>query len=192
LNTSARGRSPKTPLFRAALLACFLLTALPVTAQNLTHVPAPPAGEAPIRIASTRIGDKYLKIVYGSPVTDNADVIGSDVPYGDVWAPGEGPVAEFTVTAATMVAGSHIEAGTYALYIIPEAARWTFVFNNRLGLSTSDAYDAAGDVLRAQVPARRTTRHHEALTFELEAGEHAAGLLVKWGRAEVILPIMVH
>ena len=60
-----------------------------------------------------------------------------------------------TFSTPATIGGKAVPAGTYALFLLPTKAGWTFILNKDTSLWGSDGYKAAQDVLR--VPATATT-----------------------------------
>ena len=72
-------------------------------------------------------------------------VLGKEIPYGKIWAPGGKPMTMFTNTALT-VAGKDIPIGAYSLFVIPEEKSWTLIISK--SADNSGKYDGQQDLAR--------------------------------------------
>jgi hypothetical protein len=78
-------------------------------------------------------------------VNSNKPVLGHEIPYGRVWAPGGKPMTLFR-NSPIAVAGHDIPAGAYTLLVIPSQKEWTLVICK--SADTSGRYDEKDDFLR--------------------------------------------
>ncbi len=72
-------------------------------------------------------------------------VLGKEIPYGSVWAPGSKPMTMFTNTPLT-VAGKDIPIGAYSLFVVPEEKSWTLIISK--STDSSGKYDEQQDLAR--------------------------------------------
>jgi hypothetical protein len=72
-------------------------------------------------------------------------VLGSEIRYGKVWAPGGKPMTMFTNSPVT-VAGKDLPVGAYTLFVIPEENKWTLIVSK--STDTSGKYDEHDDLAR--------------------------------------------
>ena len=72
-------------------------------------------------------------------------VLGKEVPYGKVWAPGDKPLTLFANTPVT-VAGKDISDGAYTMFILPEETSWTLIISR--STDTSGRYDESQDLVK--------------------------------------------
>jgi hypothetical protein len=194
---------PRKPMNRLLLLSCFavlllLTTAAPehASAQNnpvsaAAETVAPPeARPSPLMLAQSSLADgTYLKVVYSSPRKRGRDIFGGLVPYGEVWRLGANEATEMIVTEDVMFGGKPLEAGTYALFALPEQDTWTIIVNRGLGQWGAFSYDPEQDVLRVEAPAETIPQSHEAFTIALEEAGEGANLAMMWDQTKVSIPI---
>lgn len=72
-------------------------------------------------------------------------VLGNEIPYGKIWAPGGKPMTMFTNTALS-IGGNDVPVGAYTLFVIPEKEAWTLVVSR--STDTSGKYDEQQDLAR--------------------------------------------
>ncbi len=193
---------------RSVMLAAvaFLLIAPGAAAQDL-H---PSRRLSPVGVASTHVGDTYVKVTYGRPYIRNRAIFGANsdtetflVPFGQLWRTGANEATEITLTGPLMVAGQQLDAGTYSIFTVPGPARWSVRFSPQLGLDgtgamdastgqfTPDVYDPSRDVLVVEVPSRATDEVVDPFTVDFEAAADGAHLVLRWERTEVRVPLSV-
>ena len=173
--------------FSALLCALFCFAAGAATAQVIT----PKARVSQMGLATYKTDDAYLKIHYGQPYKKGRTIFGTLVPFGQVWRTGANEATELTTTTDLMLGGKLLKAGTYAIYSIPRADRWTIIFNGDLGAWGAYEYDAKKDVLRFDVPVSSTPETHEAFTVKLEGEGDRANVQMMWDQTMVTIPVQI-
>jgi len=119
------------------------------------------------------VGDN-MSIDYGSPYVKGRTIWGDLVSYGKVWRAGANETTAITFQTNVMIGESEVEAGTYALFIIPEeSGNWTVVLNEKWSKAEHDAWGAYDyktelDVLRFEVSPEKGTENTESLTFSID------------------------
>jgi hypothetical protein len=92
------------------------------------------ARPSPAEKASCTLADgKTVTVDYSSPRAKGRKVYGGLVPYGDVWRAGANEATTFVVTADLMVGGSHVPAGSYTIFTIPNKDKWTLIISKKTG-----------------------------------------------------------
>lgn len=140
---------------------------------------------SPPKVASGTVGDVSLSINYSSPSVKGRTIWGGLVPYGKVWRTGANEATTFEVSSDVNIEGQTLAAGKYALFTIPNADKWTVIFNSQPDQWGSYDRDAANDVLSVDVTPQASEQHVEAMEFVLEDGT----VILKWEKLEV--PIKV-
>jgi hypothetical protein len=121
-----------------------------------------------------------LVIEYGRPQVRGREIWGALVPHDRLWRTGADEATTITFAAPVEVEGEALAAGTYALFTIPGAERWTVVFNRQAKQWGTGSYDAEQDALRVEV-APRAGEPVEELTFAATAD----GFALQWAGLEV-------
>src|SRR5207245_7221014 len=78
-------------------------------------------------------GGKTITVDYSSPRAKGRKIFGGLVPYGEVWRAGANEATTFVTTADVMVGGSHVPAGSYTIFAIPNKDKWTLVISKKTG-----------------------------------------------------------
>src|SRR6202000_267888 len=96
---------------------------------------------------------KDITVTYGRPSKKGREIFGSLVPYGKVYRCGDDEATTFTLNRDATFGGKPVKAGTYALFAIPNADKWTVILNSQpkqWGLDHDKNKDK--DVLSVDVP----------------------------------------
>jgi len=117
----------KKNLVLVSLLA--LIVSASAFAQNdKSKRPSPPAS------ASCDLGGgATITTDYSSPRMKGRKIYGGLVPFGEVWRAGANEATTFVTSAAVKVGGTAVPAGSYTLFAIPTADKWTLIINKHTG-----------------------------------------------------------
>lgn len=195
-----------TPRTRASLPVLAALATLVAAGALEAQDLHPSRRPSPVGIASTHIGETYVKVTYGRPYIRGRAVFGADtdstthlVPFGRLWRTGANEATEITLTGPLRVAGEPLPAGTYSIFTEPGPDNWTVHFSPQLGLDgtgrmtpdgfTADVYDPALDVLVVEVPSAALAEPVDQLTFEFVETPDGADLALRWETTEVRIPL---
>jgi hypothetical protein len=146
--------------------------------------------KSPIAISSIKHNGDYIKVVYGQPYRRGRDIFGDFEPYGEVWRAGANEATEITITNPVFMGENVIEAGTYALFAIPDEESWTIILNNDLGQWGAFEYDENRDYLRFDVPVINLDSPVEAFTIEFsDVNLSMTTMSLSWDMVKVEIPI---
>ncbi|MDZ7692141.1 MAG: DUF2911 domain-containing protein [Balneolaceae bacterium] len=146
--------------------------------------------KSPIAIAKVNHNNTYVKVVYGQPYMRGREIFGELVPYSDVWRTGANEATELTTTRDILFAGNPLEAGTYALFTIPQEDQWTIILNSQLGQWGAFDYNSEFDVMRVDVNAQSTEITNEAFTIQFgEVADDSTSMIMRWENTEVRVPV---
>jgi hypothetical protein len=113
---------------RVAILALIILAFASLTAaQTDNSQPLSPPASAECKLP----GGKTIKTDYSSPRLRGRKMIGEHDPYGKVWRMGANDATTFVTGAALTVGGKEVPAGSYTLFAIPNADKWTLIINKK-------------------------------------------------------------
>ena len=89
--------------------------------------PSPPAS------ASCDLGGKSIKTNYSSPRMKGRKIYGELVPFGEVWRTGANEATTFVTSGDIVVGGKTVPAGSYTIFTVPAADKWTLIINKKTG-----------------------------------------------------------
>jgi len=114
-------------------IALLTLLALVMSASSFAQSdkskrPSPPAS------ASCDLGGgKTIKTDYSSPRMKGRKIFGELVPFGEVWRAGANEATTFATSSDITVGGKAVPAGSYTIFTIPNADKWTLIINKKTG-----------------------------------------------------------
>src|ERR1700719_1586028 len=121
--------TPKENLMRKVFfLVPAVLLAFAIAAGAQGSRPSPAAS------ASCDLGrGKTIKTDYSSPRMQGRKIYGDLVPLGQVWRTGANEATTFVTSADVTVGGKHVPAGSYTIFTVPNADKWTLIINKKTG-----------------------------------------------------------
>jgi Protein of unknown function (DUF2911) len=130
-------------------------------------------------------GDK-ITISYGRPYLKGRKVGQEVAPYGQVWRLGADEATKISVTGKTRIGELDVEPGSYSLFAIPNADKWTIIVNKTADQWGAFSYKQSDDMGRFDVPVKRASSPVEQFTITLHKDSDTAGTLTfAWGDASV-------
>jgi len=78
-------------------------------------------------------GGKTIKTDYSSPRMKGRKIYGGLVPFGEVWRTGANEATTFVTSADVRVGGKTVPAGSYTIFTVPTADKWTLIINKTTG-----------------------------------------------------------
>jgi hypothetical protein len=113
---------------RITLPALFILFTTAAFAQMGGGKPSPAASTA-----CDLGGGKTIKTDYSSPRMKGRKIYGGLVPFGEVWRTGANEATTFVTSADVQVGGKTVPAGSYTIFTVPNADKWTLIVNKKTG-----------------------------------------------------------
>ena len=109
---------------------------------------------------------KTVKIDYSSPRAKGRKIFGGLVPYGQIWRTGANESTTFVTDSDIVVGGQNVPAGSYTIFTVPEADKWTLVISKKTGEWGTDYPGESNDLARVadeRFEDRRSGRefHHQ-------------------------------
>src|ERR1039457_5289233 len=118
----------KLVLIPVALFAIATLASAQMDMSKDKQPLSPPAS------AQCKFSDgKTVKIDYSSPRARGRKIFGGLVPYGEVWRTGANTATTFVTDVAVNVGGKEVPAGSYTIFTVPAADKWTLIVNKKTG-----------------------------------------------------------
>lgn len=148
-----------------------MLFALVATLHFSTAQDKPASPKAQV---TSKTGAATVKIVYCQPSARGRQVMGSLVPYGEVWRTGANEATTIEFDKPVKIEGKEVAAGKYALFTIPGETEWTIILNKDHKQWGAYKYNEKDDVLRVKVKATKAPSFVE--TFTIQAGNDDVNL----------------
>ncbi|MCW5910890.1 MAG: DUF2911 domain-containing protein [Cyclobacteriaceae bacterium] len=139
-----------------------------------------------------RIGVTDISVAYHRPNVNGREVWGKLVPYEQVWRAGSNEATVFSTTTDILIENQTLPAGTYSLFFIPHADKWTVIFNKVAEQWGAFTYNAAQDQLRINDIKPIVDNHQETLLYAFpEVQDSTCKMTIRWEKVRVELNIKV-
>ena len=160
-------RIPSLRLFTA--LASVALLAIASTVLIAQTAPAQPAAPlpSPAATANVTIGGGSITIKYNSPQMRGRKIMGSLVPYGQVWRTGANPATTLITSVPLKFGTLLVPAGTHTIYTLPSADIWQLIINNQTG-QWGLTYTPSMDLGRIPMQAKPMAAQQEGMSLSFE------------------------
>src|SRR6202020_1646926 len=149
--------------------------------QDKAARPSPPA-QAVFHFAD----GKTVTVDYSSPRAKGRKIFGGLVPYGQVWRAGANEATTITADTVVTVGGKSVPAGTYTLFTIPNADKWTLIIskttkNDKGGPLWGTNYAGEGqDLARTDMKVSSLPAPVENFTIALDKVGNGTSLRMDW------------
>jgi hypothetical protein len=177
LGHSSKGETMKRQfaVVAVACMALFLMAALGSAQMDKAAKPSPAAN------ASCALADgKSITVDYSSPRAKGRKIYGGLVPYGEVWRAGANEATTFVTTADLMVGGTHVAAGRYTIFAIPNKDKWTLVISKKTGEWGIPYPGADQDLARVDMKASSLPAAVENFTIAFDKSAGGCTLRMDW------------
>ncbi len=165
---------------RVAMCTATVLVLAPLAAtsfaqQDKSKRPSPPA-KAECALA----GDKSITVDYSSPRAKGRKIYGGLVPFGEVWRAGANEATTFVATADVTVGGKAVPAGSYTLFTVPNADRWTLIISKKTGEWGTAYPGEAEDLARVDMKVSKLSAPVENFTISFEKSGGGCAMHLDW------------
>ncbi|MGB9235300.1 MAG: DUF2911 domain-containing protein [Terriglobales bacterium] len=128
---------------------------------------------------------KMIKMDYSSPRAKGRKIFGaaSDkalVPYGEVWRAGANEATTFVSDANLTIGGKPVPAGSYTVFVVPNAGEWTLVISKKTGEWGTDYPGEKEDQARVPMSVSKTSAPVENFTIAFDQAGSKCTLRMEW------------
>jgi hypothetical protein len=138
-------------------------------------------------IATGRIKNTFITVLYHSPAVRGRVVWGGLVPFDQVWVTGAHMATSIEFEGTATIGEQELPAGKYGLFTIPSQEEWTVVINKNWDQHLTDEYREEDDIVRIQVKPNTLLENQERLMYSFQEST----LTVSWEKISVAIPISV-
>lgn len=171
----------------SAAVAIAALSIGSMNAQSL-KVPAP----SPLQTVKQAFALSEITIEYSRPSAKGRAVFGELVPYGKIWRTGANAATKIGFGEDVKIEGVSVQAGTYALYTIPNKDSWEVMLYKDLTLGGNVAeYKKENEVARFVVKPK--TLNDKVETFSMGISDmtsKSAVITLDWENTRVALNVV--
>jgi hypothetical protein len=164
--------------FAVLAVGCLTLGFMATRGSAQTDKAARPS---PAAKASCVLADgKTMTMDYSSPRAKGRKIYGGLVPYGEVWRTGANEATTFVTTADVMVGGTHVPAGSYTIFTIPNKDKWTLVISKKTGEWGTNYPGPENDLARIEMKASALPAAAENFTIAFDKTSGGCTLRIDW------------
>lgn len=145
------------------------------TSQVTLSARGAPGGEA--------AAPQLVQVDYGQPHARGRTVVGTLIPYDEIWRTGANQATAFRTDVDLEVGGVRVPRGNYTLYSLLSRGGWQLVVNRQTG-QWGTQYDSSQDLARIPMQVTELATPTESLQITLvpAAQTPAQGaLVIEWG-----------
>jgi Protein of unknown function (DUF2911) len=136
---------------------------------------------SPAAKASCALADgKVISVDYSSPRAKGRKIYGGLVPFGEVWRAGANEATTFITTTDLMVGSSHVPAGSYTIFAIPNKDKWTLIISKKTGEWGTDYPGPSEDLARIDMKASTLPSAVENFTIMFDKTASGCTLRMDW------------
>lgn len=178
-----------------------ILFALFCFAANAQEVKFPAVDSSPadivyyplnaVKVKKGESSAPLIKVVYSRPAVKGRVIFGTLEAYGKVWRVGANENTEIKFFKPVVIGGKKISAGTYSLFAIPNADKWTVIINKQTDRWGAYTYDEKMDVVRVDVSVKTLPAVIEALSITFTPQAEGANLIIGWDKTVVEVPVTI-
>ena len=159
----------------AITLCCLLFATLTVAQQDKSTRPSPPAK------ATCSMGDgAAITVDYSSPKVKGRKIFGALVPYGQEWRLGANEATTFVTSADVTVGGTKVPAGSYTLFAVPNADKWTLVISKKTGEWGVPYPGKDSDFARVEMKTSKLSAPMENFTISFDKTGSGCTMRTQW------------
>jgi hypothetical protein len=134
-------------------------------------------------------GGTTIKTNYSSPRMKGRKIFGELVPFGQVWRTGANEATTFVPSADVSVGGKHVPAGSYTLFTIPNADKWTLIINKKTGEWGIPYKYESDELARVDMKVTKLSSPVENFTIAYEKSGDGCTLHIKWEQTDASVDI---
>jgi hypothetical protein len=162
-------------ILAATFLAFALLATQASCRQDKGSRPSPPA-----QTKCELSGGKSVTIDYSSPRVKGRKIFGELVPYGKVWRAGANEATTFVTDTDLDVGGTHVPAGSYTLFVVPDQNSWKLVISKKTGEWGTAYAGPSEDLARIDMKAGKTPAFVENFIIAFDHSGNGCTLHMDW------------
>ena len=167
-----------------ASLACTLILAASSLAQGNKPVASPP------ETATVSLNGHTVTIDYGAPSLRGRKLGAELVPWDKVWRTGANDATSLTTDVTLKVGGTAVPAGSYTLYTLPSATKWTLIINKQTKQWGTE-YHQDQDLARIPMQSKKLSSPQEKMSISFE-NTHGSSteLHIRWENVDEYVPVV--
>jgi hypothetical protein len=134
-------------------------------------------------------GGKTIKTDYSSPRVKGRKIYGELVPFGQVWRTGANEATTFVAGADVVVGGKAVPAGSYTIFTVPNADKWTLIINKKTGEWGIPYKYESDELARADMKVSKLPSPVENFTISYDKSAGGCTLRIDWATTRASVEI---
>ena len=168
-----------------AVLLAGMGIAQPPATKSKSGYTSPPANTA------VEVAGKKISVEYYAPSMHGRKIMGSLVPFGEVWCTGANYATKITSDADLQMGELKLPKGSYSIWTIPHEKEWTLIINKETG-QFHLYYKPQLDFGRTPMKVKTIDTPVEAFRVDLrDDGGNKGTLALVWENTEAYIPFTV-
>jgi hypothetical protein len=169
-----------------ALIAALLFAVVTLAPAQMNMAPDKSKRPSPPASAQCKFSDgKTITVDYSSPRAKGRKIFGTAsekalVPYGEVWRTGANEATTFVSDANLTVGGKAVAAGSYTIFTIPKADKWTLIINKKNAEWGIPYKYEADELARVDMRVAKTAAPVENFTIAFDPAGSKCTLRLEW------------
>jgi len=152
-----------------------MMATLAFAQQDKSKRPSPPA-QAQCKFAD----GKTITVDYSSPRMKDRKIYGALVPYGEVWRTGANDATAFVTDANLTVGGKDVPVGSYTIFTVPGADKWTLIINKKTGEWGIPYKYESDELARVDMQVSKTASPVENFTIAFDQAGGSCTMHLDW------------
>ena len=161
--------------FAVLTILTLMMATLAFAQQDKSKRPSPPA-QAQCKFAD----GKTITVDYSSPRMKDRKIYGALVPYGEVWRTGANDATAFVTDANLTVGGKDVPAGSYTIFTVPGADKWTLIVNKKTGEWGIPYKYESDELARVDMQVSKTASPVENFTIAFDQAGGSCTMHLDW------------
>src|ERR1700722_6332966 len=125
-------------------------------------------------------GGKTIKTDYSSPRMKGRKIYGDLVPFGEVWRTGANDATTFITSADVVIGGKTIPAGSYTIFTVAAADKWTLIVNKKTGEWGIPYKYESDELARVDMKVSKLPAPVENFTIAYDKSGNGCALQIDW------------
>ena len=107
-------------------------------------------------------------------------IFGELVPFGEVWRTGANDATTFVTSSDVSVGGKTVPAGSYTIFTVPAADKWTLIVNKKTGEWGIPYKYESDELARVDMSVSKLPSPMESFTIAYDKSAGSCALRMEW------------
>ena len=131
-----------------------------------------------------------ISLEYSRPAVKGRKIFGDLVPYNQVWRAGANATTKITFAQKVIFGTKEVAAGTYGIYIIPQASEWKVILSKDAYSWGAYNFDEKQNVAEVTVKIDKLAAVQEYFTIALNpTSENSLNLVFSWDKVQAVVAV---